>query len=211
MERNPEIAVERRHHLHQPVQSEPPEVRIANTREVRSGETGQRGGLSYRKTTVIQHGDDPGRENRLGLFQIRKRIVEVAKHIAASLDQFEVAFVHGSSSLFSRPSRPLTRSISALGVLIPVFDFFRNAWITHRRPATAVTYTTRQASVRYRTASSMTPGPRPFSGFTISALPPSAAIVSAVLTRSRTGVGCRGGAGRCGPRLPHAPARRLEG
>ena len=56
-----------------------------------------------------------------------------------------------------------------------------------------------------------TPGPRPFSGFTISALPPSAAIVSAVLTRSRTGVGCRGGAGRGGPRLPHAPARRLEG
>ena len=33
-------------------------------------------------------------------------------------------------------------------VLIPVFDFFWNAWITHKCPIISVTWTTRQASDR---------------------------------------------------------------
>ena len=84
-------------------------------------------------------GDDPGGQDRLGLFQVRMRIAEITKHITASLNQFEVAFAHGNSSLFSRPSRSLAKSISAFGVLIPVFDFFWNAWITHSCPATSIT------------------------------------------------------------------------
>ena len=80
-----------------------------------------------------------GREDGLGLLQVRVGIPEVAEHVAAPLDQFEVALGHDDSSLLKRASRLPIRSISAFGVLIPDFDFFRNAWITQRQPATSVT------------------------------------------------------------------------
>ena len=75
-------------------------------------------------------------------------ITEITEDAAASLDEFKCAFAHGYGPPVSRFSRSLTGSISAFGVLIPVFDFFRNACRTQSRPATPVTYTTRQASVR---------------------------------------------------------------
>ena len=67
------------------------------------------------------------------------RIAEVAKDVSAALDQLEFAVVHDGRSLLRRANRVRTRSISAFGVLIPVFDFFWNAWITHKCPIISVT------------------------------------------------------------------------
>ena len=130
MYRDPQIAVERRKPFHQPVEREAPEVRVPNPREIRSGETGQRGGLADRQTAVVEHPDDAGRHHRLDLLQVRVGIAQVAENVAAALNQLEFALAHGIVSLLSRASRPRTRSISVFGVPIPVFDFFRNAWIT---------------------------------------------------------------------------------
>ena len=64
-ERDPEIPVKRRKHLHQPVQREPPEVRVANAREVRRRKTGQSSGSADREGALVQQHDDACREDRL--------------------------------------------------------------------------------------------------------------------------------------------------
>ncbi len=62
---------------------------------------------------------------------------------------------------------------------MPVFDFFWKAWSTQISVSTCKTYTVRYASPRYGRAISHSPDSKPCSGFAISALPPSAAIVKA--------------------------------
>ena len=95
--------------------------------------------LRTERPRSLQRRDDAGRQDGLGLFQVRVGIAEVAKHVAAPLDRFEVAVAHGLNSRLSRANRRRIRSISVFGVPIPVFDFFLNAWITQSRPASSVT------------------------------------------------------------------------
>ena len=119
MERDPGIAVKGRKHLHQPVQREPAEVRVANAREVRRRETGQRAGLAGGQAAVIQHRDDARREDRLGLLQVDVGVAELAKHIASGLDQLEMAPAHDIISLLSCVSRsPTVDALASLSCSI---------------------------------------------------------------------------------------------
>ena len=59
--------------------------------------------------------------------------------LPTSLNQIDAALVHPINSLLNRPRRTFTKSMSDLGVLIAVFDFFWNAWITHNDPANSAT------------------------------------------------------------------------
>ena len=121
MERDPDAAVQSGEHLHQPVQREPPEIRVADAREIRRGEAGHARGLAHRECVLIQHRDDPGREDRLGLFQIRMRVIEVPKDIPASLNQCEVALVYYNSSLFniSAVLATVSRSLNRVPAVLP--------------------------------------------------------------------------------------------
>ena len=83
MDGNPDAAVERGEDLPQSVQREPTEARVADAREIRCGKTGDVFGLADRELALIQHGDDSGRNDCLGLPQVRKRIAEVAEDIPA--------------------------------------------------------------------------------------------------------------------------------
>ena len=80
--------VEGGEHFHQAVQREAPEVCVADARKIRCGETREFRGFPHRKAAVVEHGDDPRRQNRLRLLQVRQRIAEVPKDIPAARDQF---------------------------------------------------------------------------------------------------------------------------
>ena len=62
---------------------------------------------------AVEHGDDSGRENRLGLFQFRVRILEITKDVPASFDQSDLFFTHCNSSFFKRAVRAFMRATSA--------------------------------------------------------------------------------------------------
>ncbi len=157
--------VKRPEHLHQAIQRETTKICISNPRKVRCSKSGQVSSFSNGEHALVQTRDNAGSQNRLGLFQIRTGIAQVTKYLATSFHQFKIGLAHNITSRFNRATRLAIKSISAFGVLIPAFDFLRNAWTTQSRPA---------------------PSP---SGFAISALPPFAAIVSAVFTRSLTASG----------------------
>ena len=84
MDRDPDTAIQRTKHLHQPVQRETPEIGVADPREIRGGKAGRARGLANRQSAFIEHGDDPGGEDRLGLFQIRLRVAKIAKLVSVS-------------------------------------------------------------------------------------------------------------------------------
>ena len=75
--------------------------------------------------TIIQHADDFGCEQGAQLFAVSVGMTEIAEDVAAAADDVHVV-AHFSISL-SRFSRSRIRSISCLGVLIPLFDFFWKA------------------------------------------------------------------------------------
>ena len=102
MNRYSYVVVQRTNHPHHPVQCEPPKICVSDTREVGGCEAGHPRRLSHAETALVQNGDDPGREDGLGLLQIGLGISEIAKDIAASLDQLEVFVLHRISSFLSR-------------------------------------------------------------------------------------------------------------
>ena len=90
MDRHPDAVVQGADHPHQPVQGEASEVHVSDTREVRGREPGHARRLPHAEAALVQYGDDPGRKDGFGLLQIGLGVSEVAKDIAASLDQFDV-------------------------------------------------------------------------------------------------------------------------
>src|SRR5437763_129752 len=87
-------------------------------------------GSARRELAPVQHAYDLGRENGACLLKIGIGTAEVAEHVAAAAHQFKIILAHRRAS-FSRLIRSLMRSTSTCGVLIPLFDFFWNASITH--------------------------------------------------------------------------------
>ena len=95
--------------------------------KIRGGKAGGVRGLADREPALVQHADDSGGNDCLGLLQVCLGIAEIAEDVAAPFDEPEPILFHDSNSLFSRPNRVRTRSISARGLLIPALDFFWNA------------------------------------------------------------------------------------
>src|SRR4051794_739111 len=109
---------------HKAVYSESVEVGIADAGEVGGSDPGPRIRLTHGQALAVEGLDDFGGEDGLELVRIRVFAAEITKHIAGTPH-----YVHGFFALhFSiscrRFSRSFTRSISRLGVLIPVVDFF---------------------------------------------------------------------------------------
>src|SRR5208282_4126722 len=118
---------------HQTVDREAAELGPANAGKIRRGNAGQIMSLAHAQLPGVEHLDNPGSQNRSELFKVRIGIVEITENITAAAHNFDGLGLglsgHPKISL-RRLSRARTKSISALGVLIPVLDFFRNAWIT---------------------------------------------------------------------------------
>ena len=64
---------------------------------------------------LVQHDNDPGREDGPNLLQIDLGIAEIAKDIAAPLNQSDIFIVHHGSSSLNRLRRARMRSISLFG------------------------------------------------------------------------------------------------
>ncbi len=89
----------------------------------------------------IEDFDDLRRQQRLGLAHIGVGIAEVAEDVPAAAHDLHGLISHCTIS-FTRRSRAWMRSISCFGVLIPLFDFFWKAWITHTSAPSCTAYTT---------------------------------------------------------------------
>jgi len=99
---NFQFAIKRCKHLHQTVQREASKMGVSDARKIRCGESSHGGGLSHRQPALVQRRDDAGGKDRLGVFDIRFRVGEIAIDIAASFDQFKFGLVYDSNSRFSR-------------------------------------------------------------------------------------------------------------
>src|SRR3974390_1926125 len=166
-------------HRHQPIRCEASQFGIANTRQVRRRYSRPRRRRPHRQPVPFQHLDDLGSQYGLELRGIRIRTPQVPERVPASPYDFHFFAPHRNIS-FNRFSRSRINSISRCGVLIPWVDFFWNACTTQRSSPICTAYTTRYALPRNGSATSSTPAPIPVIGFAMSALPPSAAIVSAL-------------------------------
>ena len=102
---------------------------LADAGEIGGGDSGQLVRRPHRQLAVIEHADDARGQQRAQLLFVRVGLAESADDVAAAPDDIEFVLAHRSLSL-SRFSRSWIRSISAFGVLIPVFDFFWNACST---------------------------------------------------------------------------------
>ena len=85
-------------------------------------------GLPGGQALPVEYLDDLGSQQGFGLPHLCVGMAEVAKHIPTAADQLQVV-VHRKVS-FRRFSRSATKSISALGVLAPLFAFFSKACTT---------------------------------------------------------------------------------
>lgn len=108
---------------HEAIHGEPPEVRIADAREVRRRNAGAAVRGAHSQVFPVERLDDFGGQDSLELFSIGVLMPEVAEHIAASPHHFQLLALHRNIS-FSLFKRSFIRSISRLGVLIPCVDFF---------------------------------------------------------------------------------------
>src|SRR5271163_3464840 len=165
-ERKLDLLTEAAEDRHEPVDGEAREIDVADADELAVRDPGAGFGLPGAQLLGIEHLNDLRRQQRLGLAHVGVRIVEIAEDVAAAAHDFHVIAGHCSIS-FRRRSRAWIKSISCFGVLIPVFDFFWKAWITHTSAPSCMTYTTRNASPRNASASSSTPEPKPLSGLAI--------------------------------------------
>src|SRR5262249_33926254 len=82
-----------------------------------------------------------------------------------------------------------TRSTSRLAVRMPDGDFFWNAWRTYNAFSNRTVYTARYAFPSCDSTISSTPGPRPFHGFAVGAVPPNCAMPRAFPMSSFTVAG----------------------
>src|SRR5579863_9078833 len=118
---------------HQPIDRETGEIDVADSYELAMSDPAAGLGLPGGQTLSVEDLDDLRREQRLGLAHIGVGKAEIAEHVAAAaydVQRVVGTFGHCTISL-TRRSRASITSISCFGVLIPVLDFFWNAWITH--------------------------------------------------------------------------------
>src|ERR1044072_670540 len=111
---------------HQPVGRESGELCVADAREVGRGGSSQLLRRASGQAFGVQRLDDLGGQARPQLAHVRVGHSEIGEHVAAAPHQFEFVVFHASAS-FSRLMRSRTRSISCLGVAIPLVDFFWKA------------------------------------------------------------------------------------
>ena len=106
------------------------------------GDAGAGLGLPGGQRLRVQHLDDLGGQQCLGMPDLGVGIVEIAENIAAAANQLQIAVAHLNVS-FSCLSRLAISSTSTLGVLMPLLDFFWKAWTTRTSRSICTTYTTR--------------------------------------------------------------------
>lgn len=111
---------------HQPIQGEPAELGVADAGEIGMTDSGRLLRLPGGPLSLIEYLGDLDCQQALRLAKIGIGITEVAENIPAAAHKFEIIVAHRSSSL-SLTRRLRISSISACGVLIPVFDFFWKA------------------------------------------------------------------------------------
>jgi hypothetical protein len=108
---------------HETIHREPPEVGVANAREVGRSDAGARMGFADAQIFLIQYLNDLRRQDRLELGDIRVLVTKIAEDVPASPLHFESLNLHCNISL-STFKRCRIVSISRCGVLMPCFDFF---------------------------------------------------------------------------------------
>jgi|ERR1700678_2141349 hypothetical protein len=118
-----DVTIEFAKYRYHAVEGEAVELRVSDTREIGMRNAGQLFRGPRAKLAVIEHTDDPRREDGARLLKIGVGATKIAEHIAASAHQFKIVLAHRSAS-FSRLILSLMRSMSICGVLIPLFDFF---------------------------------------------------------------------------------------
>jgi len=75
---------------HQPIDGEPAEVGPANTGKIRRRDASQIGRGPNGEPAVIQHTDNPGRQEGPQLLAIRVGVAEITEHVAAAMDQLQI-------------------------------------------------------------------------------------------------------------------------
>src|SRR5579863_2952253 len=115
--------VEAGQNRHETIDGEPAKLCPTDAREIGGGNPGDLACLSNRELALVKDPDDTCSEPGAELLEIRVGVAEVSEHVSAATDDFESFAGHLKVS-FSRLRRSRTKSISASGVLIPLFDFF---------------------------------------------------------------------------------------
>src|SRR5207244_11471670 len=82
-----------------------------------------------------------------------------------------------------------TKPTPRLALRTPYGDFFSKAWSTYTAFSNRTVYTARYAFPSCDSTISSTPGPRPFHGFAVGAVPPNCAMPRAFPMSSLTGAG----------------------
>jgi hypothetical protein len=108
------------------INREPPQIRIANPREVgrRNARLAMRG--AHSQVFPIKRLDDFGGQDGLELFGIGVLMPQIAERISASPNHIQFFTIHRNIS-FNLFKRSFIKSISRGGDLTPCVDFFWNA------------------------------------------------------------------------------------
>ena len=85
MNRYPDAAVQGGKHLDESIQGEATQVCVAYSGEIGRRKAGEAGGFAHGEGALVQHCDDPGRKDGLGLFQPSRSVL--ASLVAASVPQ----------------------------------------------------------------------------------------------------------------------------
>jgi hypothetical protein len=120
--RNLNLLPKARQHRHQPVDRKAVELGLADAREIGGGNASHFVRGPDGQLPLIQHGNNPRRQQSAQLLAIRIGMPKVPKDIPTTLDNIEITLAHPSLS-FSRFNRSFTKSISAFGVLNPRLRF----------------------------------------------------------------------------------------
>ena len=91
MDGDPGAPVQRSDHSHRLVQGDTARIGAARPREIRRP--------PRRKSALVERGDNPGRENGFGVFDVRLGIVEIPEDVAASPNEVFVGRIRCRSSL----------------------------------------------------------------------------------------------------------------
>jgi len=111
---------------HEPVDGEALEVGATDAGEVSGGDAGDLFRLPHRESPLVQHAEDPRGQDGAQLLKVGIGASKIAEDVPVPTDQVDISCHFSISSSLFRRSR--TRSMSCPGVVIPVFDFFWNAW-----------------------------------------------------------------------------------
>ena len=111
----------------QPFDGESREPPAHQSRNFRLVDSKDHCGVRLRQPPFVDNGNNFLRQLSFGQSFIRLRKAKIGKDVSRALYIIAFRHVHFSCAAFNsvaRLSRRLTSSISALGVAIPVFDFF---------------------------------------------------------------------------------------